>query len=299
MEKDSRYFIVGVFVTVSLMALTMFVIWLAGTHDSRNYERYTVYFHDPVSGLKGGAVVQYRGVDVGRVRDVKIAAERNDLIKVDIEVDDETPITASTEASLATQGLTGIVYIELTTKEDGEQTKPKMVEGEEHPVIPGRGTQLSKLFQDVPAISKQILTLTEKVNEFVSEENLASMEQTFKNVEETTRNMNLLLSPENIENTSAAIRNLSRTSEGIDELVTRFNKTADEIDTAVGTLNSVLTDNRGDIDKFAGSGLRQITQMAEETREMAKSIRRLADTLKQEPSRLLYQPNYRGVEIQE
>lgn len=299
MEKDSRYFVVGVFVTISLLALMMFVIWLAGTHDSRNYERYTVYFRDPVSGLKGGAVVQYRGVDVGRVRDVKIAAERNDLIKVDIEVDDETPITASTEASLATQGLTGIVYIELTTKQNGEETPPRMVKGEEHLVIPGRGTQLSKLFQDIPAISKQILNLTEKVNQFVSEENLASMEQTFKNVEETTRNMNLLLSPENIENTSAAIRNLSQTSEGIDELVTRFNKTADEIDTAVGTLNSVLIDNRTDIDKFAGSGLRQITQMAEETREMAKSIRRLADTLKQEPSKLLYQPNYRGVEIQE
>ena len=52
MEKNSRYFVVGVFVMLSLLALTTFIIWLAGTHDVRNYQRYTIYFKDPVSGLK-------------------------------------------------------------------------------------------------------------------------------------------------------------------------------------------------------------------------------------------------------
>lgn len=298
MEKKSHYFIVGLFVSISLLAFMIFVVWLAGTHDSRAFTRYTIHFKDPVSGLKEGAAVQYRGVAVGNVRTVRLAEGRNDLIKVDIDVDDETPIFASTEASLAQQGITGIVYIELTTKE-GDKTPPHKVEGERYPVIAGRGTQLSKLFQDVPEISKQILDLTRKMNEAFDEETVASMAQTMKNIEAMSRDLNGLLSEENVANTSATLRNAAAASEEMDQLVARFHKTANEIDKAVSTLNNVLTDNRKDIDRFAGSGLNQITEMSRETKKMAESVRRLADKLEQEPSRLLYKPNYRGVEIKE
>lgn len=299
MEKNSHYVIVGIFVVASLTALAMFIIWLAGTHDSRNYARYMVHFEDPVSGLKQGAVVQYRGVEVGRVRGIHISEKSLNLIEVGIEIDEDTPITQSSEASLATQGFTGIVFIELTTREDGARTPLQVVAGQDYPVIPGRGTQMSKLFQDVPAITKQILTITEKLNTIMNDENRAALEQTLQNVAQTSAAISMLLNEENIGNTSEALRNLSSASGDMSQLVSRFNKTADEIDKAVHSLNAVLTDNKGDIDKFAGSGLRQITQMASETREMAKSIRRLADTIEQEPSRLLYQPNYRGVEIKE
>lgn len=298
MEKNSRYFLVGIFVTVSLLALTIFIIWLAGTHDARNYQRFTIHFKDPVSGLKNGAVVQYRGVDVGRVRDVRLSPRRNDLIKVDIEVDETTPISKSTEASLAQQGITGIVYIELTTKE-GDTEPPQRVDGERYPVIVGRGTQLSKLFQDVPEISKQVLELSKKLNAVFDEETVASLSATFKNIEAMSRDMNGLLSEENVANTTITLRNAAEASEGVDEMVARFNKTADEIDQAVATLNGILNDNRGDIDRFTGSGLKEITEMSRETKKMAESVRRLADKLEQEPSRLIYQPNYRGVEIEE
>lgn len=298
MEKNSHYFVIGVFVSISLLALTLFVIWLAGTHSSREYDRYTVYFRDPVSGLKTGAAVQYRGVSVGRVINVRLSGSRNDLIKVDIEVDETTPVTGSTEASLAQQGMTGIVYIELTTA-DGDTSSHNLVEGERYPVIAGRGTQLSKLFQDVPEISKQILELTNKMNDVFNEESVASLAKTIKNIESMSSDLNGLLSEENVAHTSTALRNIAQTSESAEQMVARFNKTANEIDKAISTLNSVLTDNREDIDRFAGSGLNQITEMSRETRKMAESIRRLADKLEQDPSRLIYQPNYRGVEIQE
>ena len=296
MEKNSRYFVVGVFVMLSLLALTMFTIWIAGTHDVRNYQRYTIYFKDPVSGLKDAAIVQYRGVEVGRVRDVRLASARNDLIKVDIEVDETTPISRSTEASLAQQGFTGIVYIDLTTRE-GDKEPPQVVEGEEYPVITGRGTQLSKLFQDVPEISKQILELSKKLNTVFDEETVATLKTTFQNIEKMSNDMNGLLSEENINNTTITLRNAASASEDVDQMVERFNRTADQMDQAVSTLNAILEENRGDINRFAGSGLNEITEMSRETKKMAESVRRLADKLEQEPSRLIYQPNYRGVEI--
>lgn len=298
MEKESRYFIVGVFVTVSLLALTFFIIWLAGSHDSRSFQRYTIYFQDPVSGLKNSAVVQYRGVDVGRVRDVRLAPGQNDLILVDIEIDETTPIYQSTQASLAQQGFTGIVYIELTTRE-GDTEPPPVIEGERYPIIRGRGTQLSKLFQDVPEISKQILELSTKLNSVFDEETVTSLSATFKNIEAMSRDMNGLLNDENIGNATITLRNAAAASEEASNMAERFNKTAEEVDRAVAALNSILNDNRDNINRFTRSGLREITDMSRETKKMAESVRRLADKLEQEPSRLIYQPNYRGVEIAE
>lgn len=298
MEKESRYFTVGIFVAASLMALIFFIIWLTGTHDARSYQRYTIYFQDPVSGLKNSAIVQYRGVDVGRVREVRLSPNRNDLIRVDIEVDETTPIYQSTQASLAQQGFTGIVYIELTTRE-GDQEPPDMIEGERYPVIRGRGTQLSKLFQDVPEISRQILELSTKLNNVFDEETVASLSASFKNIEAMSRDMNGLLSEENVGNASITLRNAAQASEEAERMIERFNRTAEEIDQAVSSLNRILSDNRENINRFTRSGLKEITDMSRETKKMAESVRRLADKIEQEPSRLIYQPSYRGVEIAE
>lgn len=298
MEKNSRYLLIGVFVTLGLVMLVFFAVWLAGTHDRRHYERYTIHFNDPVNGLKTSATVQYRGVDVGRVIDVRLSGDNNSLIKVDVEVADTTPVFAKTEAMLSTAGLTGIVFVSLSTPDNASEPPPHPA-GERYPVIRGKGTQLAKLFQDVPQISTQVLELSQKLNRVFNEENMAALDETFGNVRTLSEDMSRLVSEENINNTTTALQNIASSSENINDLVERFNHTADEIDRAVGTLNDVLTDNKEDIDRFAGSGLRQITEMSRETKEMARAIRRLADRLEQEPSRLLYQPNYRGVEIQE
>lgn len=298
MEKNSHYFIVGLFVTFAFFALVIFVVWLTGMHDSQNYNRYTIYFRDPVNGLQPSAAVQYRGINVGRVKDVRLSSERTDLIKVDIEVEETTPITAHSEASLATQGITGLVFISLTTPEGNDKTPPSRVEGERYPVIPGKGTQLSKLFQDIPEISEKVLAITEKLNRVLNEQNVAALDQTFKNVEALSRDLNGLLSEQNVANVSKSLENISKASEDIDDIANRFSQTADKLDQTIDSINEVVTSNKGNIDRFAGDGLNQITEMTRETKNMARAMRRLADRLEQDPSQIIYKPGYNGVEIQ-
>lgn len=296
MEKNSHYFIVGLFVSIGFFALIIFTVWLTGTHDGRNYNRYTVYFRDAVSGLQKGAVVQYRGIDVGRVQDVRLSATQSELIKVDIEVEEMTPISGNSDASLATLGVTGLAFINLTTP-DGDKTPPKRIEGEKYPVIEGKGTQLSKLFQDIPQISKQILEMSEKLNGLLNEQNVDNLNKTFANVEKLSRDLNGLLTDQNVQNVSTSLQNISDASENIDDIVKKFEHTADQIDMTVNNMNDVINRNRGNIDRFAGDGLTQITEMTRETKDMARAMRRLADKLEQNPSQLLYKQNTTGVEI--
>lgn len=287
---------VGLFVSVAFFLLVFFVVWLAGTHDGRNYNKYTIYFYDAVGGLQDGAVVQYRGVEVGRVREVRLSPGQAQLIKVDIEVDEDTPITASSEASLATLGVTGLAFINLTTP-DGDKKPPIIVKGEKYPVIRGKGATLSKLFQDIPEISEQVLEISKKLNDLLNKDNVDNLNATIQNVQQVSANLNRLMTDQNVQNISTTLQNVSTASETLDQTIQKFQHTADQIDQTANNLNDVINRNKGNIDRFAGDGLAQITEMTKETKDMARSMRRLADKLQQNPSQLIYKPNYNGVEV--
>lgn len=298
MEKDARYFIVGISVIVAFVALIGFTIWLIGAPKSEEQKIYTVYFTDPVSGLKEGASVQYRGVDVGNILDIRLSKTREDLIKVNITIDKETPIGSSTTATLAMLGITGLVYMELTT-EAGEYEPPERIEGEPYPVLKGNGTQLAKILQDIPQITKQISELGDKLNKFFDEENLNKLTQTLENTEKLSRDLNGLLTPENINNANLTLENFSSASTDIKDISARFEKTADEIDNAVESLNDMISNNKENVNRFTREGLNQITETSREAKKAVKAIRKITEELSQDPSQIIFKPQPRGVEIPE
>ncbi len=297
MEKDAKYFIVGVFVSICLVALIGFFIWMAGAHKERSYTNYTLYFTDAISGLKVGSAVQYKGVEVGNVTDIRLSPEREDLVKVDISIDDKTPVRSKTSASLGMQGVTGMVFILMKTDIDDTEPAPRIA-GERYPVLQGSGTQLAKLLENIPDITKQVLEISEKLNRILDEGNVEALNKTLANLENMSRDLNGLLSEENVQNTSVALANVAETSENLNTLIARFEHTADEIDKTVKTISQVVSTNGDNVTRFTREGLDQILSMSRETQKMTESIRKAADKLEQDPSQILYQPSYRGVEIE-
>lgn len=155
MEKDANYFLVGIFVSVSLIALVGFSIWLAGKHDFANYERYTIYFTDPVNGLDDEATVKYKGVEVGKIEALRLTPKRTDLVKADIKVKEGTPMRAGTVAIIETQGITGQSYVDLATPSNDVNPPPR-VEGEKYPVVKGTGSRLAKFLDSLPQLSARL-----------------------------------------------------------------------------------------------------------------------------------------------
>jgi phospholipid/cholesterol/gamma-HCH transport system substrate-binding protein len=165
MEKDANYFAVGLFVSITLVVLVGFLIWLMGVHTTGHYDRYTVYFTDPVSGLTDKGVVRYMGVDVGKVIGMRFADNHPEIVKVDIEVKEQTPVAGGTEAKIAMLGITGTSSIELATDRN-DKTKPKIIEGEKYPVLKGEGSALSKFFGDLPQVGNQLQSTLGTIDDF-------------------------------------------------------------------------------------------------------------------------------------
>ena len=168
MEKSANYFFVGIFVSLAMLALVGFTIWLMASGDFGPKQRYTVYFTDTVSGLVNEAAVKYQGVDVGRIVGIRLAPERNDLVKVDIEVREGTPIRAGTSATIELQGITGSSFVELNTPTD-DQEPPRRVAGEPYPVLEGRGSELRAFLDELPELGMKLQNALGSVEQFSQE----------------------------------------------------------------------------------------------------------------------------------
>ena len=189
MEKDAHYFLVGLFVTASVTALVGFLIWLAaGPHKGGEPQRYTVYFTESVTGLEEGASVEYMGVEVGKIMQLQLSPQHPNLVKVDIEVNGNTPVRSKTYATLETRGITGLVNLELVTASDDTEP-PSRKEGEKYPVLYGEPSKWTKTLQDISVITDQMRDVTVKVNDFLSKKNMESLDQSIANVEKMSREM--------------------------------------------------------------------------------------------------------------
>lgn len=293
MEKNGPYFIVGIFVVLGLTGMIGFALWLGGSIDTRTYKRYTVHFVDPVNGLKEGASVQYRGVDVGKVTAVGLSKTHRNVIRVNIQIDPSVPVGAGTIAQLEVFGITGLVYISLSTDPSDDAT-PQILQDEDYPVIEGRGTQLSKLLSDIPSITRKIADTAERVNRIFNDDNIARLDNAIANIESLSRDMNGLLSQDNIatagtalKNTATAMDSLSKLGEQSQQVADKLSKTADNIDAAATALNQLVRENSPHISHFTRDGLRDIEATSKAARKMADSIRTTVDKIGNDPAQLL------------
>ena len=104
---------VGLLILLGVGALGGLGLWLRGFNPSNQSYRAIIQFPE-VSGIQTGASVNYRGVAVGRVVNVQVAAN---AVEVEVEISPATlvlPKNATVEANQS--GLTGSTTIDLTPK---------------------------------------------------------------------------------------------------------------------------------------------------------------------------------------
>lgn len=128
------YFRIGIMI-VFAVALLVAMIWFLGGTEFNHGLAFESYFRESVQGLEVGAPVKYRGVTLGRVTDIGlVSAEYGQGQPIDIERQTyrlvfvrciinpnklghvptiEEAVKTGLRARLASQGITGLSYIEL------------------------------------------------------------------------------------------------------------------------------------------------------------------------------------------
>ena len=169
METDDRhYFFEGLFIIVLTIAAVLLFAWF-GTYERRDDVLYRIRFTESVNGLAVGDAVNYRGVDVGTVKTMRIDPDDPRLVQVDVRIARDTPITTETRATLTMKGITGSVSIELSGSRPDAKSLVSATPAGEVPVIPSEKSKMSAFFDELPRAMKKFTALEADAQKVLSD----------------------------------------------------------------------------------------------------------------------------------
>jgi paraquat-inducible protein B len=282
---------------------------------------YVLYFDRDVNGLRVGAPVKFRGVDIGTVDAILLSlsgidqqskgASLNVKIPVVIDIDSKKieshgaqddlsdpevmrhAIALGLRAQLHMQSfVTGVLYIDLDMHH-GTDAKFPMNTLEQQERYEG--------IQEIPVLPTPLEQAQETLTKVVEELGKADIPAVFKSISQTAQGVNSFVNSADLKNSvdqlGAAAKNLSQAALSIHVL-------ADKLDTEVGPLGDSLTRSAHQ----AGEALRQmqntlanvqhtvepqsplnyqLTQTLQDLSSAANAVHELADMLHRNPSALV------------
>ena len=108
METRANYAAVGAFVLAMVLLAFGAVVWLGRGDLNATQAHYRIYFGGPVSGLREGAAVEFNGVPVGKVEEIRIDPEDVALVQTTIAIDPALVIRKDAVATLQSNLLSGV-----------------------------------------------------------------------------------------------------------------------------------------------------------------------------------------------
>jgi phospholipid/cholesterol/gamma-HCH transport system substrate-binding protein len=312
MEREANYVAVGIFVLLMAVMGVLFVYWYSDSRDHRDYERYEIYFDGTVSGLSEGGPVRYLGVDVGRVQRIRIDPRAANRVQVVADIDSTTPISDRTLAQLTLQGVTGLLYIDLEQQREDDNRRRILaaVPSERYPVIRSAHSDLDQFLSSLPTLTAHLNDLVDRASRILSDGNIQSVGRIVGNLDQasagfprTARNIDTLVDALNEDSTDAKrlIDDLHTSTQtaSVDFLasVQKLRATTDNLASASGTLSAFAAENRDQLSFFVSEGLPQFEALVRDGRAAAQQISELSRSLRENPSRLIYQPPANGMVI--
>jgi len=183
---------VGLLVVVGAAVAVGLAIFLGGDriHNGRVFE---TYFQESVQGLELGAPVKFRGVTLGRVTEIGLASSQYfldqavdirratyrlvyvryliDLGRIGRSTGFDAAINAGLRARLASQGITGLSYLELD-----------FVDPQKYPLVPVPWTPKNDLIPSVPSTLAQVQDAAQALLARINAVDLVGLSRSAQNV---------------------------------------------------------------------------------------------------------------------
>jgi phospholipid/cholesterol/gamma-HCH transport system substrate-binding protein len=240
------------------------------------------------------------------IRIDKRAANR---VQVIADIDSEAPISKETLASLSLQGVTGLLYIDLLADTDPKR-KMAPVPSEQYPVIDSVQSNFDLFLASLPDLVGRAAEITDRAARVLSDENIASFAATMKNIEKSSATLPATLrdASEVVAQLKDAIGDVRAAAAGARTLVdsagpdlatasARLKTISENLNSTTANLDKLMSEHREDLGLFLRDSLPEMERLLRDSRQAAQEFRELSRSLKSDPSQLLYEPSYRGVEI--
>jgi len=317
MEPKVNYVLVGSFVVLLGAAVLGVIFWLGKTDYRGVYDRYYTFMRESVAGLSVDSTVKYRGVDVGRVKEIVLNPDNPEEVRLTLDIARGTPIKIDTIAVLETQGLTGLATLNLT---GGSREAPPLqaAEGQAYPVIKAGPSLFFRLDEAISrllsekGLSKLLADLDRLANgatDVLNEETRGQLKQAVKDLSDVARTVAARKDQldQGIAGTVQSADNLAKMTKTLNEqvpvLLVRINKSAaalngltEELARTSQAVGLVVKEATPELEQFARQTLPETGLLIAELRQLAGSLNRVAREIEREPNALVFgrPPSPRG-----
>ncbi|MEP6964536.1 MAG: MlaD family protein [Polaromonas sp.] len=289
MENKAHALMAGIFVVLVTALLALLAIWL--TRDSSQRDLYEMSTSETISGLQPQAAVRFRGVPVGKVERIGFDAKVKGNVLILISIDRGAPVTKSTFATVASQGVTGLGFIQLD--DNGESKERLLPNDEDPPRIPLKPGGLDKLLKQSDAIFNQAEQATARLNQLLSDENqkavttavtelaeaAGSIKRVAKGLEPTVAGL-----PALSRDTSATMKSLKTAADDVGSAARRLNEKGGPLD-KLGEGGTALA---AGIETFSAATLPKLGEVADETARTMRQLRRTVNAVDDNPQALIF-----------
>ena len=297
METKVNFAVVGAFVLLLGTALVAGVLWLAsGGAFQKEYDVYQAVIDESVAGLNLNAPVKYNGVDVGKVKEIRLDSGSPERVILLFAIERGTPIREDTVAVLKTQGLTGIAYVELN---GGAKDSPPLraAADAQYPEIrtkPSLGARLENVLTNVLA---KLDSTSSSINALLSVENQAAFKSTLADL---ARVAHTIAARKNeidagIAHAARTFENTARTSAQLDSMINRIGRSAeavekmgDEVARTSASAGKTVNSIGADVKRFSAETMPELERLLGELNALSISLRRLTEQTERNPASLLF-----------
>ena len=296
-ETKVNYPLVGAFVLVLGSVLVAGILWLASGGALRTtHDLYLAVVDESVAGLNADAPVKYNGVDVGKVRQIRLDPGNPQQVNLLFAIERGTPIREDTVAVLKTQGLTGIAYIELS---GGTRDSPPLraTEGSDYPVIRTKPSLAARLDNLLTTVLTKLDSLSNNVNAILSDANRKAFADALADIAVVAHTIAARKDAldSGITHAARTFENASRAAGQVGPVIDRIGRSADavgkmgaEVARTSASAGKTVDAVGADVQRFGAETLPELERLLEELTVLSASLRRLSEQTERNPASLLF-----------
>ncbi len=238
----------GIVILLSLLILTGLVIGVSGVRPWEHYDEYTVRLRSS-GGLDQGAPVRLGGLKVGRVVRMRIPPEDRARVEITLGVRRGTVLPRGTWAAVATLGLLGDAYLQLTTETHSVEAIPPGSQ------IPAReAASIADLLQRLQGVATTADAVLAEVAKLVNQDAVQLLRRATSVVEtaqQTLAQVNAFVAPENrsrVERVLAGVDQMVKESAAsIRDALQHLEAASGRMEATAGVVQGVVEENRDDL----------------------------------------------------
>jgi len=288
---------VGAFVLALGALLIAGVLWLAsGGAWQKKYDMYLAVVNESVAGLNQDAPVKFNGVDVGKVHTIALDPANPNSVRLLFAIAHGTPVKEDTVATLKTQGLTGIAYVELSGG-SADSAALQVRAGAQYPQIRTAPSLIVRLENVLTNVLSKLDNTSTQLNAMLSKDNQIAVHNALADIAIVARTVAARQDSldTGLRDAATTLKNTAHASAKLSDVSERVGRSADSVEKMgqAVTLTSLSVGKTvgavgADVNRFGNETLPELERLLGELSTLSTSLRRLSEQTRRDPSGLIF-----------